>query len=166
MSRKSGRACRGALRGARVRCVRTAALFWVLFWCQKSTAAHAFRIRAVWRVVASRRWNLRGQAAIKRCVHNSLRSKRPADRFNSLTKGVNPRRPHYHCTTGSGTNRTKRPEKPQHQQPAVSIIPCDAKETPTVSASPPNSRSAHPCAFSATARQAMSAGLTPGIRAA
>ena len=34
--------CRGALRGARVRCVRTAALFWVLFWCQKSTAAQLF----------------------------------------------------------------------------------------------------------------------------
>ena len=36
------RSCRGALRGARVRCVRTAALFWVLFWCQKSTAAQLF----------------------------------------------------------------------------------------------------------------------------
>ena len=46
----------------------TAALFWVLFWCQKSTAAHAFRIRAVWRVVIFRRWSSRGQAAIERCV--------------------------------------------------------------------------------------------------
>ena len=50
----------------------TAALFWVLFWCQKSTAAQALRIRAVWRVVIFRRWNLRGQAAIKRCVHAFL----------------------------------------------------------------------------------------------
>ena len=33
----------------------TAALFWVLFWCQKSTAAHAFRNRAARRVVIFRR---------------------------------------------------------------------------------------------------------------
>ena len=46
----------------------TAALFWVLFWCQKSTAAQALRNRAIWRVLIFRRWNLRGQAAIKRCV--------------------------------------------------------------------------------------------------
>ena len=47
---------------SRVRCVRTAALFWVLFWCQKSAAAHAFRNRAVWRVLISRGWNPGGQA--------------------------------------------------------------------------------------------------------
>ena len=41
------------------------------------------------------------------------RSKRDADRFNSLGKGVNLSRPCYHCTTGSRTNRTTRPEKPK-----------------------------------------------------
>ena len=94
------RSCRGALRGAWVRCVRTAALFWVLFWCQKSTAAHAFRNRAVRRVVIFRRCNLRGQAAIRRCVHDFLRSKGDA-----ALLGKPPKKAHHQPSPAHGGRR-------------------------------------------------------------
>ena len=94
------RSCRGALRGAWVRCVRTAALFWVLFWCQKSTATHVFRNRAVRRVVIFRRCNLRGQAAIRRCVHDFLRSKGDA-----ALLGKPPKKAHHQPSPAHGGRR-------------------------------------------------------------